>query len=130
MAAAGMAGIEADTGAATTEEDVFTTQDTTDTAAAGVTSPVGTILGGYCRSLSRTLTTVDTDMVLAMGTATARVLDTGTVIDGFALLALQDAVLPVLKPEWAESPADFKGNVVAPNSPLTIPDAAFRPLDS
>ena len=109
MAAAGTADIEADMGAATTEEDVFTTQDTTDTAAAGVTSPVDTILGGYCRSLSRTLTTVDTDMVLAMGTATARVRDTGTVIDGFALLALQDAVLPVLSPNGQNPPGDSKG---------------------
>jgi hypothetical protein len=85
MAAAGTVGIEADTGTATTEEDVFTTQDTTDTAADGVTSAAGTILGGYCRSPSRTLTTADTDMVPAMGTAMARARDTGTVIDGFAL---------------------------------------------
>jgi hypothetical protein len=85
-AAAGTVGFEADTGAATTEEDVFTTQDTTDTAADGVTSPVGTILGGYCRSPSHTLTMADTDTVPAMGTVTALVRDTGTVIDGFALV--------------------------------------------
>jgi hypothetical protein len=128
MAAAGTADIEADMGAATTEEDVFTTQDTTDTAAAGVTSPVDTILGGYCRSLSRTLTTVDTDMVLAMGTATARVRDTGTVIDGFALLALQDAVLPVLSPNGQNPPADSKGMLWPRTVHLRIL-AAFRPLD-
>ena len=128
MAAAGTAGIEADMGAATTEEDVFTTQDTTDTAAAGVTSPVGTILGGYCRSLSRTLTTVDTDMVLAMGTATARVRDTGTVIDGFALLALQDAVLPVLSPNGQNPADDSKGKLWPRTVHLRIL-AAFRPLD-
>ena len=125
MAAAGMAGIEADTGAATTEEDVFTTQDTTDTAADGVTSPVGTIPGGCCPFPSRTLTTADTGTVPAMGTATARVRDTGTVIDGLPYSRSRPR-LARLEPERVESPADTKGDVAAPSGPLANPGCGLQ----
>jgi len=69
-------------GTADTEEDIFTTQATTATAVAGVTTAVASIHGGYCRSLSRfrILPTADTDMVPVPATAdTGRAMVPGTV---------------------------------------------------
>src|SRR5580693_2000733 len=59
-------------GTADTEEDIFTTQATTATAVAGVTTAVASIHGGYCRSLSRfrILPTADTAMVPGTATGT------------------------------------------------------------
>src|SRR5580693_2352649 len=69
-------------GTADTEEDIFTTQATTATAVAGVTTAVASIHGGYCRSLSRfrILPTADTDMVPVPAKAdTGRAMVPGTV---------------------------------------------------